>query len=44
MKVVREMYTNDDFEDRKKMVKMEKEKMRKEIEELRNGKVRGDWT
>lgn len=44
MKVVRERYTSDDFEDRKRMKKMEKEindlkeekeKMKKDVEEMR---------
>lgn len=52
MKVIRDMYTKDDFEDRNKMKKMEeeikelreeKEKMKKEIEELRSEKEREDW-
>lgn len=43
MKVVRERYTSDDFEDRKRMKKMEKEindlkeekeKMKKDVEEM----------
>lgn len=53
MKIVREMYTNDDFEDRRKMERMgkqikelreEKEQMRKEIMELRDRKKKGDGT
>lgn len=53
MKIVREMYTEDDFEDRRKMKKLEKEikelkeekeEMRKEITELRDKEMKKDVT
>lgn len=53
MRVVKEMYTNEDFEDRKRIIRMEEEIkelkeekkiMKIEMEEMRMGRDRRNWT